>query len=163
MPFIFTIFAILFIVIGARGQSSTAIALLKSEFTGPNSFIQFLIAILVVGFLGYLKPLKLISDGFLLLILISMFLANKGGFFAQFENALQNTPATTTSNTSASSGSTTGTSSLLNSLLGTPSTTVTQTPTTSNTNSGVSPIASVQQTLLTPYAPTYDTTSTTSN
>jgi hypothetical protein len=102
MPFIFTIFAILFIVIGARGQSSTAIALLKSEFTGPNSFIQFLIAILVVGFLGYIKPLKLVSDGFLLLILISMFLANKGGFFAQFENALQNTPATTTSNTSAS-------------------------------------------------------------
>lgn len=113
MPFVFTIIAILFIVIGARGQSSNAIALLKSEFTGSGSFIQFLIAILIVGFIGYIKPLKLVSDGFLLLILISMFLADKGRVFSQFETDLQNTPPTPSPAQAASSsaGSSSGGSS----------------------------------------------------
>ena len=109
MPFIFAFVGIAFVVIGVRGQTPVATKLLVSEFTGANSFVPFLVAILVIGFTGYIRPFKPVSDAFIGLIILVIILSNqnKGGLFAKLQDALTNsppiaTPATTTQPTSAS-------------------------------------------------------------
>jgi len=119
MPFVFLIVGLMLIVIGARNQQGNAVTLLQSEFTGTNSFVEWLIAALIIGGLGYIKPLKPVSDAFLGLMILVMIIANQnsGGLFAQFEAALQNTsptpdpPSSSATQTSAV-GTTAGTTGL---------------------------------------------------
>ena len=68
-------------------------SLIKSEFTGKNNFVYWVLSILIVGAIGYIEPLKPISRAFLLLIVIVLFLANKG-VFEQFNQALDRTQKT---------------------------------------------------------------------
>lgn len=99
MPFVLAFIGIMVLAIGARGRSSDASALLASEFTGPNSFVQWFLAIMIVGLIGFYKPVKPVADGFIGLVILSMVLVKAnpkqpgGGFFAQLEAAFQNSPA----------------------------------------------------------------------
>jgi hypothetical protein len=90
MPFAFLIIGLMLIVIGARGNAGAAGSLLQSEFTGQNSFLNFLIAIMVLGMIGYYKPLKPVADGLIGLVILVIVIANQnsGGLFAAFENAV---------------------------------------------------------------------------
>lgn len=104
MPFAFLIVALFLIVIAVRNQTANAVTLMKSEFTGPHSFIQWFLAISVIGSVGYIKPIKPVADAFLFLILLVMIISdqNKNGIFAKFQDALQNTqPITNVQTTSA--------------------------------------------------------------
>jgi hypothetical protein len=96
MPFVILIIGLMALVIGVRGQSTAAISLLQSEFTGSGSFIQWFIAIMILGLVGYYRPVRPVTDSLLLLVILSMVMANqsKNGLFKEFENALQNTKAT---------------------------------------------------------------------
>ena len=97
MPYVFLMLAILFVAIGVRGKATDAGHLLQSEFTGPNSFIQWFLAIMILGGLGYVKPIRPIADGMLGLVIVALILSKGdprragGGFFAQLEDAFQNT------------------------------------------------------------------------
>lgn len=64
--------------------------LLKDDFTGKNNFVYWVLSILIVGAIGYIKPLQPVSRAFMLLIIIVLFLTNKG-VFAQFNEALAGT------------------------------------------------------------------------
>lgn len=80
MPFIIIIIGIFLTVTAVRGKQLELMELVRGDFTGPNNFFSWIVAIAVVGGLGYIKPLKPITDAFLILIIIVMFLSN-GGFF----------------------------------------------------------------------------------
>jgi len=113
MPFAFLIVGLMLLVIGVRNQTSTAITLLQKEFTGSGSFIQWFIAIFIIGAIGYWKPAKGFSDAFMGLIILVMIIANENsnGLFAAFEQAMQNTtasPATPSSTAAATASTATG-------------------------------------------------------
>lgn len=76
-------------------QSTILFPTLKSEFTGPNNFIFWFIAILLIGSIGYIPKAKGISTAFLTLVVIVLLLSKGnpsgtgGGFFAQFTSQIQ--------------------------------------------------------------------------
>lgn len=91
MPFALLFVGILLVVSGVRGKQDDLFALLKSDFTGDgtfsHSFVAWLVAIGVIGGLGYFKPIRPIANAFLALVIIVLFLSNKG-FFTQFSQQL---------------------------------------------------------------------------
>jgi hypothetical protein len=94
MPFILIIAGLILTVAGVREKQSDLYTLLLGDFTGAGNFVYWVISILIVGSIGYIKDLKPLSDAFLVLILIVLFLSRKG-FYAQFVSQVQstNTPA----------------------------------------------------------------------
>lgn len=100
MPIAFLIIGALFLTAAVRGTISTTtvngtqqeglLPLLQGEFTGTNNFLLWMVAIWLVGALGYIPGFKPISNAFLALLLIVIFLSNKG-FFAQFQSAITGT------------------------------------------------------------------------
>lgn len=83
MGFVLIIFGIAFLLAGYHGNAKALFTQLGGEFTGTPSFGKWAIAILVIGGIGYIKPIKPVSDAFLLLVIVVLFLSDKG-FFAQF-------------------------------------------------------------------------------
>lgn len=85
MPLAFVIVGILFLVAAVRGKqySDELLQTVKSDFTGPNNFFYWGIALFVIGAVGYYKPLKGLSNAFLTLVIIVLFFSNKG-FFQSF-------------------------------------------------------------------------------
>jgi len=101
MPFVLAIIGITLIVTAIRGTSGTLFANLQADFTGSGNFIYWFISIGVIGSLGYVKKLAPITNLFLVLVLLVMFIANKG-FFAQFMSAIKS-PATNCGQTQGAS------------------------------------------------------------
>lgn len=98
MPFVFIVLGLVFLVTAIRGTQGQMFALVKSEFVGTNSFVPWASSILILGAIGYAKPVRPVTDAMIGLILLAMLLGNKGGFFAKFNDAIRNpTPSTETS------------------------------------------------------------------
>ena len=111
MPVVLLLLAVVIIAIAIRGHAADAGALLASEFTGPNSFIPAFLAILILGSIGFYKPARPFADGFIGLVILSLFLNKGTGFFTQLESAFQNTAASPAKPIGQTSGSTGATSS----------------------------------------------------
>lgn len=79
MPFVILAFGVILVVAGVRGTQGALFTLLKDDLTG---FAPWFVAILVIGALGYVKAIKPITDGFMVLLIVVLFLSN-GGFFAK--------------------------------------------------------------------------------
>jgi hypothetical protein len=86
MPFVLLVVGLALVISAYQNTQSQLYALLVQDFTGQGSFTVWVIAILVIGGLGYIKPIKPITDAFLILVIIVLFLSN-GGFFAKFTQA----------------------------------------------------------------------------
>lgn len=80
MPFVFGTFGILFIVAGVRGQTSNLFALIKSDFTGTPNYFEWMVAIFLVGSIGYVKELSTISRLFMFLVAAGLLYQNKQVF-----------------------------------------------------------------------------------
>jgi hypothetical protein len=93
MPFVLLALGILFFVVAVQGTHADLFALLKSEFAGSNSFIVWASALIILGLLAYIKPIRAPVHAFMVLIVLVLILANHGGFFTQFNQAIRN-PAT---------------------------------------------------------------------
>lgn len=91
MGFALLLIGLLMVVTGARGTYSQFAAQVASEFQGEHNFGYWLIAVGSAGALGYIPALQTISRYLMALIVLSIFLSNKG-FFAQFQSALQTGP-----------------------------------------------------------------------
>lgn len=91
MPFVLVSAGILMIVTGALGTYAQFGKQVAGDFTGKGNFLYWLAAIFAVGALGYYSPLQGVSRLFILLIIISMVLSNRG-FFAKFQEALNKGP-----------------------------------------------------------------------
>ena len=108
MPFVLLALGILFLVVSIKGTQGDLFDLLKSEFAGSNSFIVWASALIILGLLAYIKPIRPIVHAFMVLLVLVLVLANHGHFFTQFNQAIRNPTAPPQSNAGAPSPSTTG-------------------------------------------------------
>jgi hypothetical protein len=96
MPFLFIIIGVVMITAAVRdtvGDSANQkglVTLLKNDFIGQHNFAYWVLSILVIGAIGYIKPLEGVSRMFMLLVVIVLLISNKG-VFAQFEAAIGKT------------------------------------------------------------------------
>lgn len=107
MSFALLIVGAWLLIATARGSQAQLFNLLKGDFTGPNNFVYWFLAVIIVGAVGYVPRLKQVSDMFLALIIIVLVLkrgasnslfpflgSGGGGFFQQFTAAIQTTQST---------------------------------------------------------------------
>lgn len=113
MPFVLLIFGSVLLIAAVRNTQGDLFALIQSDFTGPNNFIYWLVAILVIGAVGYIPKLKPISVAFITLVVVMLVFSKGvatnlpgGGIFQQFTAGLASTQ-TTTSTVTNSAGQTT--------------------------------------------------------
>lgn len=88
MPFALIIIGAVLTVAGVRNTTSGSnglFALVSSDFSDNSngSFTHWMVAILILGALGYSDTLKPLSRAFTVLVIIAMFVSN-GGFFQKF-------------------------------------------------------------------------------
>lgn len=95
MPFVLLIAGTVLLVAAVRNTQDNLFSLIKGDFTGPNNFIFWFIAILAIGAVGYIPKAKPISTAFLVLVVLVLVLTRGnpnnagGGFFAQFSSQIQ--------------------------------------------------------------------------
>lgn len=92
MPYFLLIAGIIFLVTGIRGNQNDLITLLKSDFSGANNFIYWVMAIVVIVMIGYIKVIRPVSDAFLGLVILVIIVANykRGGdIFSSFINQVR--------------------------------------------------------------------------
>ena len=92
MPFALLFIGIIFLTAAVRNKQDLLFATLKDDFTGPNNFIYWGIALFIIGAAGYYKPLKPLSNAFLGLVILVLFISNRG-FFAKFMEQIGSTQA----------------------------------------------------------------------
>lgn len=95
MPFALIFIGLMLTIAGVRNTQADLYALIKDDFTGEGNFAYWVLAIIAVGSLGYVKPLKTFANWFLALLFVSLLFANEnksgtGGFFAKLQGALKN-------------------------------------------------------------------------
>lgn len=88
MPFAFLIVGTLCVFAGVRNQASTLLTLVKSDLTGSDNYIYWMLSILVLGSLGYVQTLRPVSRMMLALVIVCMILKRGNGFFSQFGTAI---------------------------------------------------------------------------
>lgn len=87
MPFVLIAIGAMLAVAGVRGTQAELFDLLKGDFTGTPNYISWMVAIMVIGALGYINAIRPISNAFLVLVILVLFISNRG-FFAQFNQQL---------------------------------------------------------------------------
>lgn len=91
MPFVIIFIGLMLLVAAYNGNLGTLTGLIKGDIAGDGKragFIYWIVAVLVIGAVGYIKPLRPLSHALLVLVLLVLFLANRG-FFAQFQSAIK--------------------------------------------------------------------------
>lgn len=97
MPFALLLVGLVLLISGVKNTQDTLFATVKGDFTGPDNFIYWFVAIIIIGAIGYVPKLKPISTAFLALVIVVLFLKKGnasglgGGFFAQATSALGST------------------------------------------------------------------------
>ncbi len=133
MPFALTTVGLFMVVLGFQDTYKQAGTLIAGDFTGKNNFIYFFVAIMVLGGIGYIKGLETFSRALMALIIVVLFLANKGGVFTEASSALssgtstadtaigtplQGSPSAASANGGASSSSSNPVSGIIGSVVG---------------------------------------------
>ena len=80
MPLAILIIGLGMLLSGLRDTQRELGALVAGDFVGDDNFGRYLAGLMLVGSVGFIKPLRPISDGFLLLIILQIMLGSKGGF-----------------------------------------------------------------------------------
>lgn len=88
MPFVFGIIGVVLVVSGVRGTTSQLTALVKSDFTGTPNYLEWMVAIFLVGAVGYIKELHTLSRMFMAIVVIGLLWSNKG-VFSQFTSGIE--------------------------------------------------------------------------
>lgn len=79
MPFALTFVGLLLIITGFQNTYKEFGSQVQKDFTGPGNFLYWMVAILVVGSLGYIKGLEKFSRLFMALIIVGILLSKKSG------------------------------------------------------------------------------------
>lgn len=89
------------IVTGSRNTHAAFGQQIVSDFTGPNNFTTWILAIGAIGSVGYIEALRPLSRAFMTLIIVSFVLKN-GGVFQKLQEALAQGPLHTAANSEPS-------------------------------------------------------------
>jgi hypothetical protein len=84
MAIVLLIIGAIFIVASVRGEHEKLFDVLKDDFTGPNNFFVWGLAIFFIGALGYSRTIRPLSNSFLVLLFVVILLTSGRGFFDQF-------------------------------------------------------------------------------
>ena len=87
MPFILLLAGLVLLISAAKNTQGELLTLLEKDFTGGGNFFYWIISIIVIGAIGYVKELRSFSTAMLALVIAVLFLANPG-FFKQFQTAV---------------------------------------------------------------------------
>lgn len=90
MPYALILAGLVMFVSGIRDTQDDLFRLVKGDFTGQRNFVFWFLAILGIGAVGYVPKLKPISNAFLVLVIVVLFLSNQG-FFTQFMAQIKST------------------------------------------------------------------------
>jgi hypothetical protein len=107
MPFALLIIGAVLLISAVKGTQEDLFALVRGDFTGPQNFIYWMVAILLIGGLGYIPKIKPISVAFLSLVVLVLFLARGdptkagGGFFEKFTAGIGSSTNKVTDSTAA--------------------------------------------------------------
>lgn len=96
MAFVLLIIGMTLLVAGVQNTQGDLFKLLRGDF---SAFIWWFVAIFLIGAVGYVEKLKPLSNMFMGLVILVLFLSKGKGFFPQFSSALSSTaqqPASTT-------------------------------------------------------------------
>jgi hypothetical protein len=113
MPFALLTIGAVFLVASVRGTQDDLFGLIGKDFSGPNNFVYWLVAIAVIGGAGYIPKLKPLSTAFLVLVIVVLILTKGnpngigGGFFSQLTAGLKTTQTANASATPTTPGSAT--------------------------------------------------------
>lgn len=88
MPFALVAIGLILAIAAYNGTQSVLSDQIRKDMSGETGFVYWIAAIMIVGAIGYIRPMETVSRSFLALILVVMFLVN-GGFFTQFNAALK--------------------------------------------------------------------------
>jgi hypothetical protein len=94
MTFGFLLIGAVLLVAAVRNTQGQLFHNVAGDFTGPRNFVYWVLAIWLIGAIGYAKPLKTFSDLFLALVIVGLLLSNKG-FFASFQQQIGTTASST--------------------------------------------------------------------
>lgn len=94
MPFLFLIVGVVMVVSAVRGTNQDLVTLLKGDFTGKGNYLYWMLSILVIGAVGYIPDLKPVSRAFLVLVVVVLFINNRG-VFQKFTEAINTTQTKT--------------------------------------------------------------------
>jgi hypothetical protein len=104
VPFALLLVGLVLLISGVKNTQDTLFTTVKGDFSGPDNFIYWFVAIMIIGAIGYVPKLKPISTGFLALVIVVLFLKKGnatgvgGGLFAQLTSALGSTSTVSTTN-----------------------------------------------------------------
>jgi hypothetical protein len=105
MPFLLLFIGVALVVSAIQGTIDQFGTLIKNDFTGKGNFLYWMVAILIVGSVGYVSSLRKVSDTFMALLIIVLIIANDkqggGGFFAKLTQALNSNQSASPSQASA--------------------------------------------------------------
>lgn len=91
MPFALLLAGLMMVITGAQNTYVAFGEQLRKDFTGPGNFTYWLASLGAVGAVGYIPKLRPISIAFMTLIVVVLFLSNKG-VFAKASQALAQGP-----------------------------------------------------------------------
>lgn len=96
MPLFLIILALLFLIASVRGEETTGklMGLLRQDFTGPNNFLVWALALGGLAGLGYFKAIKPFSNLFLgLVFLVLIITKGRDGkdFISSFVSQIRST------------------------------------------------------------------------
>lgn len=91
MPIALIIIGLLLVVTGVKNTYAEFGAQVKSDFVGPGNFTYWVVAISIIGAVGYIKPLQKVANAFLALVLLAFILKN-GGVFDKLKQAIEQGP-----------------------------------------------------------------------
>lgn len=97
MPFALIAIGLLLVIAAYNNTQDVLGGQLKKDFSGSTGFVYWIAAIIIVGAIGYMKPMQTVSRAMLALILVVVFLTNSG-VFAQFNAALAGSAGGTDAN-----------------------------------------------------------------
>ena len=97
MIIVFLFVGVLFLVAATKGEDDTRLLIetLKRDFTGPNNFLVWILALGGIYSLGFFKPLAKFSGLFVILILVAIVVrrkdANGDTFIVSFAKQIRST------------------------------------------------------------------------
>lgn len=110
MAFALLIVGFVLLASAVKNTQGDLYTLISGDFTGSSNFIYWVISILLIGAIGYIPKLKGLSDAFLGLVILVLFLSRgdptkaTGGFFQKFTQQIASTQATTAAPASMTAG-----------------------------------------------------------
>ena len=88
MSYALIVIGLMLTIAGVRGTHNDLLALIRGDLSGQDSFLWWLVAVGIVGALGYIPAMRGVSHAFLALILVVLVLSNRG-VFERFTQSIQ--------------------------------------------------------------------------